>query len=82
MYGRNLFASLIAAYAISLVYVVGAVPWTATPFNPAAVPLAVKSPYVSAWLRQGGGAALNDAWQKFWAGGVSAIAISYNEPSF
>ncbi|KAI0744978.1 DUF1793-domain-containing protein [Earliella scabrosa] len=70
MYGRNLFASLIAAYAISLVYVVGAVPWTATPFNPAAVPLAVKSPYVSAWLRQGGGAALNDAWPNFWAGGI------------
>lgn len=29
--------------------------WTATPFNPAAFPLAVRSPYLSAWLPQGSG---------------------------
>ncbi|KZP06336.1 DUF1793-domain-containing protein [Athelia psychrophila] len=42
--------------------------WTATPFNPASVPLAVRSPYLSAWLPQGAGTALNDAWPQFWAG--------------
>ncbi|KAF7966198.1 hypothetical protein HWV62_39706 [Athelia sp. TMB] len=42
--------------------------WTATPFNPASVPLAVRSPYLSAWLPQGAGNALNDVWPQFWAG--------------
>ena len=32
-----------------------AIPWTATPFNPAAFPLAVRSPYLSTWLPQGSG---------------------------
>ncbi|PPQ83295.1 hypothetical protein CVT25_004034 [Psilocybe cyanescens] len=43
------------------------VSWTATPFNPASFPLAVRSPYLSAWLAQGSGAALNDivGWAGF-----------------
>ncbi|TFK55924.1 DUF1793-domain-containing protein [Heliocybe sulcata] len=45
-----------------------AVSWAATPFNPAAVPLAVRTPYLSAWLPQGSGTALNDAWPAFWTG--------------
>lgn len=45
--------------------------WTATPFNPASVPLAVRSPYLSAWLPQGAGNALNDVWPQFWTGNVS-----------
>ncbi|EJD04154.1 DUF1793-domain-containing protein [Fomitiporia mediterranea MF3/22] len=47
-----------------------AVNWTVTPFNPPAIPLAVRTPYLSAWLFQGDGAALNDAWPSFWTGGV------------
>lgn len=46
--------------------------WTANPLNPPAAPLAVRSPYLSAWLRQGGsGVPLNGAWPTFWSGGVS-----------
>ncbi|KAI0952144.1 hypothetical protein AcV7_008040 [Taiwanofungus camphoratus] len=48
--------------------VCAAVTWTATPFNPASVPLAVRSPYLSAWLAQSGGTALNAAWPQFWTG--------------
>ena len=42
--------------------------WDATPYNPPAVPLAVRTPYLSAWLPQGAGAALNDRWPTFWTG--------------
>ncbi|KDQ64628.1 hypothetical protein JAAARDRAFT_201939 [Jaapia argillacea MUCL 33604] len=45
-----------------------AVSWTATPFNPASVPLAVRTPYLSCWLNQGAGTALNAAWPSFWTG--------------
>ena|SRR6266550_2332117 len=51
--------------------------WTATPFNPAAIPLAVRSPYLSAWLPQGAGAALNDVWPTFWTGQVSILACTH-----
>ncbi|KAF8897656.1 DUF1793-domain-containing protein [Infundibulicybe gibba] len=44
--------------------------WTATPFNPASIPLAVRTPYLSAWLPQGAGAALNDVWPTFWTGQI------------
>ncbi|KAJ7590784.1 hypothetical protein C8J56DRAFT_933888 [Mycena floridula] len=44
--------------------------WTATPFNPQSIPLAVRTPYLSAWLPQGAGAALNDVWPTFWAGQI------------
>ncbi|GBE79652.1 DUF1793-domain-containing protein [Sparassis latifolia] len=61
------------------------VTWTASPFNPAAVPLAVRSPYLSAWLAQGGGTALNEAWPTFWTGSILGWAgyinvdgVSYN----
>lgn len=66
----TLFMALPAVLVSSIV---GATPWTATPFSPPAIPLAVKSPYVSAWLMQGQGAALNDAWPNFWTGTVSAF---------
>lgn len=43
-------------YALFLFIAVAAsVSWTATPFNPASFPLAVRSPYLSAWLAQGPG---------------------------
>jgi hypothetical protein len=47
-----------------------AVTWTATPFNPPNVPLAVRSPYLSAWLPQGAGTPLT-TWPAFWTGSVS-----------
>ncbi|KAF8351347.1 DUF1793-domain-containing protein [Amanita rubescens] len=52
------------------VIAVRAFSWTATPFNPAAIPLAVRTPYLSAWLPQGAGAALNDVWPTFWTGQI------------
>ena len=54
-----------------LASVLGAVTWSATPFNPPSVPLAVRTPYLSAWLAQGSGTALNAAWPTFWTGSVS-----------
>ena len=60
------------AFALAtLAFGVGATTWSATPFTPAAVPLAVRSPYLSAWLPQGAGNALNDIWPQFWTGSVS-----------
>ncbi|KAK7695932.1 hypothetical protein QCA50_000571 [Cerrena zonata] len=47
-----------------------AVTWTAAPFNPASVPLAVRTPYLSAWLPQGSGTALNANWPTFWTGQI------------
>ncbi|THH32901.1 hypothetical protein EUX98_g1248 [Antrodiella citrinella] len=62
-----------------------AVTWNATPFNPAAVPLAVRSPYLSAWLAQGSGTPLNGAWPTFWtgqivgwAGYIKVDGVTYN----
>ena len=46
------------------------VAWNAKPFDPPSVPLAVRTPYLSAWLPQGSGAALNDVWPTFWTGSV------------
>lgn len=66
-----LFATFLSLLAVRSV--VAAVTWTATPFNPASVPLAVRSPYLSAWLNQGSGTALNADWPHFWTGSVSSI---------
>ena len=60
-------ASFLLFHAVTAL---GAVTWSVDPFNPAAVPLAVKSPYLSAWLPQGAGTALSDAWPTFWTGSV------------
>jgi hypothetical protein len=48
--------------------------WQATPFNPPAIPLAVRSPYLSAWLQGGNtGGRLNGQWPTFWTGSVHII---------
>ena len=61
-------AASVLSYAV---IALGAVTWTADPFIPAAVPLAVRSPYLSTWLPQGNGTALNEGWSQFWDTNVS-----------
>ncbi|KAJ6539482.1 DUF1793-domain-containing protein [Mycena capillaripes] len=60
--------SITSVLLLPLVALVQAITWTATPFNPSSLPLAVRTPYLSAWLPQGAGAALNDVWATFWTG--------------
>ncbi|EJF60361.1 hypothetical protein DICSQDRAFT_137441 [Dichomitus squalens LYAD-421 SS1] len=57
-------------FIFNAVTALGAATWNAEPFNPPSVPLAVRSPYLSAWLAQGQGTALNDAWPTFWTGSI------------
>ena len=64
------YAAVSAALALS----VRAGNWSATPFSPASVPLAVRSPYLSVWLPQGAGNALNDVWPEFWTGQVRSTS--------
>ncbi|KAK7064805.1 DUF1793-domain-containing protein [Favolaschia claudopus] len=68
MLSQLLCAGLLALQASA------AVSWTATPFNPPSVPLAVRSPYLNTWLPQGQGQALNDAWPTMWTGSITAWA--------
>ncbi|KAJ7481103.1 hypothetical protein B0H11DRAFT_1232531 [Mycena galericulata] len=56
---------LVAVLYVTTVYGVN---WTATPFLPPSYPLAVRTPYLSAWLPQGSGQALNDVWPQYWTG--------------
>ncbi|KAL1706445.1 hypothetical protein EV121DRAFT_278880 [Schizophyllum commune] len=67
-----------------LLFARGANAWDAKPFNPASVPLAVRSPYVSTWLPQGKGTALNEAWATFYTGGITAWAgfITVDDKSY
>ncbi|KAB5594674.1 hypothetical protein CTheo_1821 [Ceratobasidium theobromae] len=45
--------------------------WQPTPFNPPAIPLAVRSPYLSCWLQGGNtGGRLNGQWPTFWTGSI------------
>jgi len=66
---------LLSAVTLSLAAAT-ATAWDATPFNPASVPLAVRTPYLSAWLPQGSGTPLNGAWPQFWTGSVSLVYIT------
>ncbi|KAK7470511.1 hypothetical protein VKT23_001937 [Stygiomarasmius scandens] len=59
-----------ASLALLLSTVYAQVSWTVSPFNPPSIPLAVRTPYLSAWLPQGSGAALNSAWPTFWTGSI------------
>lgn len=54
-----------------LAYVAAAPAWTSSPLEPAAIPLAVRSPYLSAWLA--GGHALSESWPTFWTGSVRTL---------
>ncbi|KAI0796743.1 DUF1793-domain-containing protein [Abortiporus biennis] len=61
---------LVVASSTVFLTVSAALTWTAEPFNPASVPLAVRSPYLSCWLNQGAGTALNAGWPTFWTGSI------------
>lgn len=63
----SLLASILA-FAASLID--AQVTWNAVPYNPSAIPLAVRSPYLSTWLPQGGGKTLFSEWSTFWNGDV------------
>ena len=63
------FISFLCGYTLAA----PAASWTSTPFSPASIPLAVRSPYLSAWLNQGSGTALNADWPKFWTGSVNLL---------
>lgn len=58
------FAALLATALVAT----GAPSWKVEPFNPPAIPLAVKHPYLNTWLPQGQGVALNGGWPQFWTG--------------
>ncbi|EJU00939.1 DUF1793-domain-containing protein [Dacryopinax primogenitus] len=54
---------------LSALTVVVAISWTATPFNPLSIPLAVRSPSLSCWLPGGNdGGNLAGQWPEFWTG--------------
>lgn len=65
----HLFRTLFPSLAVARL-AIAQVTWTATPFNPASVPLAVRTPYLSCWLPQNAGTALNEVWPTFWTGTV------------
>ncbi|KAJ3489251.1 hypothetical protein NLI96_g2242 [Meripilus lineatus] len=66
-----LFCSISLSLFLLVEVVLSATPWSVSPFNPSAVPLAVRSPYLSAWLNQASaGTALNGDWAKFWTGTI------------
>ncbi|KAJ6577372.1 hypothetical protein B0H19DRAFT_1229523 [Mycena capillaripes] len=69
------FLPLLFVAVCMTVTAVHGVSWTATPFLPPSYPLAVRTPYLSAWLPQGSGQALNDVWPQFWTGSASTIYI-------
>jgi hypothetical protein len=76
-----LFIPLFVA-VLSAVTVVCGVNWTATPFVPPSYPLAVRTPYLSAWLPQGAGAALNSVWPSFWNGkSYTSVVLSAPDAS-
>nr|GAT54330.1 predicted protein [Mycena chlorophos] len=65
----------VAASVLSVASLAAGVAWEATPFNPSAIPLAVRSPFLSSWLGQGtngNGVPLNGGWPSFWTGQTMA----------
>ncbi|KAG8872279.1 hypothetical protein FRB98_009705 [Tulasnella sp. 332] len=69
------FLSLLACILASGASLVDAqVTWNAVPYNPSAIPLAVRSPYLSTWLQQGTGKTLFNEWPTFWNGDITGWA--------
>ena len=64
------FQSLLA-FLLANVIAVLSQSWSTNPFNPPALPLAVRSPYLNLWSPQGENAvAVNEAWPQFWTMGA------------
>ncbi|KAI0265444.1 DUF1793-domain-containing protein [Gloeopeniophorella convolvens] len=74
MLANTIGLGCLVALGTAVSSVKASVTWAATPFNPPAVPLAVRSPYLSTWLPQGAGTALNAAWPTFWTGQITGWA--------
>lgn len=64
----QLARAAILAWLFRAPCIAGAPSWKTLPFNPPAIPLAVSSPYTSAWLQNGNGTALYGEWSRFWTG--------------
>ncbi|KAJ7129541.1 DUF1793-domain-containing protein [Mycena epipterygia] len=64
----SFFGLLLLAASFFIFCDASQVTWKATPFNPSSIPLAVRTPYLSAWLPQGSGASLNGVWPQHWTG--------------
>ncbi|KAJ7368429.1 hypothetical protein DFH08DRAFT_25512 [Mycena albidolilacea] len=62
------FLGLLSLASFFFAFCQAAVTWNATPFNPSSIPLAVRTPYLSTWLPQGSGSALNAVWAQHWTG--------------
>lgn len=73
----DMFVPSLLVAALATATAVSSVSWTATPFLPPSYPLAVRTPYLSAWLPQGSGAALNDVWPQFWNGQANHFIAIY-----
>ena len=51
--------------------------WKISPFNPSALPMAVRTPYLNTWLQQGNNPAnVGNIWSKLWTLGVSLLSLS------
>ena len=64
-------ASFLALFILALALAVRG----ATPFNPPAVPLAVRSPFHHIWLNTGNGTSLNARWPTLWSTLSSTTAV-------
>lgn len=72
MLSALLWAELVAIASVAQV----SSQWTATPFNPPSLPLAVRSPYLNTWLTQGlNPPALSDLYPQSSATSVSSYFI-------
>ncbi|TCD64701.1 hypothetical protein EIP91_003775 [Steccherinum ochraceum] len=74
MFSRSLAFTLLSLLSFFFPFVASGPAWTSDPFIPPAIPLAVRSPYLSAWLPQGQGTALNAGWATFWTGMIQGWA--------
>lgn len=69
---RFFFVALCALYAKLIAAQEGPTAWTASPFSPFDLPLAVRNPYLNTWLPQGNNPArVGASWANYWSNVVS-----------